>query len=907
MDPALSGEAYRTTVYEASGLTTDGRVESLRLDDFGDPLATHCVYIAFRSDYGWSPADGTIPTTLGVAMVVDNIELAGGTTLAEDFEGDDTRPAISRVDFFHNDTPFGEWARTFSHITDNDHCTENATCAWLFTDDTTPTIATDPSMAFGPGGYVIRNWLDDIIVSPWVSLVDAAGSELFMSFREFGGNAFDTSRIVRNWSVRSLTKVDNTDTPAPGDSIDCYCWASDDAFGWSSWGHRGRWNTLDSFTWNTRTFALDPFVDAACARRIQVRFRVSDWQYIETGGYPAPAPFIPGPGPYIDQVRIGRRVLAGPVFRHGIATTVAGDAFPTEIHPFIDPSTGEHHRPTTDRFGTAAFSRASDLSEFIAPGPQPYVVTGDSIAIEVTDARGAGGITRVEWYGAIVSGPHIGKAPPPYSVSSNGFFVVPADTAFLLGVPREDTWCVDLDDDYFRGGDVLLYFWFAEDAQGALSSDPEGLVATPTSVEEAETLTGGLYEVSFLPTIRWDPGYLARVAADPNGKLEPTQEELANSAQSNSILYCQLVNARRLSGDANRTSFMYTLDRLGYRGHYDVYDDAGGGNHLGGRATVEQATGYALIVQDTGTQSVRATRHPLPDGSDLLENKIDQAGWYRDWLARADQSETGTAALWFVGSRVAELHPANPLWLDMGVDLASPDVLPALGANPDVEGQTVFTFANGDSADFTSDQFTVQAACPDFPPYNGIDAAGTSVVTHRWANDTSVGDGAIVMNTNAAQSWNAIMQVPTWREIREPNSTPSAPDAEEQLMTKILNGVLPPEDIQTPDPATDVRDDTDELDALPRVTALYQNAPNPFNPTTTIRFDLAREAHVELRVYNVSGRLVHTLVNEPMERKRHQVVWDGMDNAGVPVSSGIYFYRLQTADFRDTRKMVVLR
>jgi hypothetical protein len=101
--------------------------------------------------------------------------------------------------------------------------------------------------------------------------------------------------------------------------------------------------------------------------------------------------------------------------------------------------------------------------------------------------------------------------------------------------------------------------------------------------------------------------------------------------------------------------------------------------------------------------------------------------------------------------------------------------------------------------------------------------------------------------------------------------------------------------------------DAEMIAALPTRTTLYKNAPNPLNPATTIRFDLAHDAHVELRIYNVSGRLVRTLVNGPLERKRHQVVWDGMDNAGVPVSSGIYFYRLETTDFKDTRKMVVLR
>ena len=70
---------------------------------------------------------------------------------------------------------------------------------------------------------------------------------------------------------------------------------------------------------------------------------------------------------------------------------------------------------------------------------------------------------------------------------------------------------------------------------------------------------------------------------------------------------------------------------------------------------------------------------------------------------------------------------------------------------------------------------------------------------------------------------------------------------------------------------------------------------------------MASDTHVQLRIYDVAGRLVRTLLNEPMERNRHAVVWDGLDNAGVPLSSGIYFYRLETGDFTASRKMVVLR
>lgn len=89
--------------------------------------------------------------------------------------------------------------------------------------------------------------------------------------------------------------------------------------------------------------------------------------------------------------------------------------------------------------------------------------------------------------------------------------------------------------------------------------------------------------------------------------------------------------------------------------------------------------------------------------------------------------------------------------------------------------------------------------------------------------------------------------------------------------------------------------------------ALVQNYPNPFNPTTTIRFSLARNAHVVLTIYDVRGAHVITLLDEARVPGDHRVVWDGRSDAGVRVSSGIYFYRLTAGDFRETKKMVLLK
>jgi hypothetical protein len=96
-------------------------------------------------------------------------------------------------------------------------------------------------------------------------------------------------------------------------------------------------------------------------------------------------------------------------------------------------------------------------------------------------------------------------------------------------------------------------------------------------------------------------------------------------------------------------------------------------------------------------------------------------------------------------------------------------------------------------------------------------------------------------------------------------------------------------------------------DAVPTDFALHQNVPNPFNPTTAIRFDLPEASHVTLQVFSVKGELVTTLVSETMTAGAKEVRWNGTDRQGRSVSSGVYFYRIETTGLTQTRKMVLLR
>ncbi|NOZ74530.1 MAG: T9SS type A sorting domain-containing protein [FCB group bacterium] len=96
-------------------------------------------------------------------------------------------------------------------------------------------------------------------------------------------------------------------------------------------------------------------------------------------------------------------------------------------------------------------------------------------------------------------------------------------------------------------------------------------------------------------------------------------------------------------------------------------------------------------------------------------------------------------------------------------------------------------------------------------------------------------------------------------------------------------------------------------DGIPQEFALRQNYPNPFNPITTIQYQLPYSSEVTLKVFDILGRDVITLAQGKKSSGFHSVVWDGRNNKGVPVSTGLYFYKLKAGQFVKIRKMLLLK
>ena len=94
---------------------------------------------------------------------------------------------------------------------------------------------------------------------------------------------------------------------------------------------------------------------------------------------------------------------------------------------------------------------------------------------------------------------------------------------------------------------------------------------------------------------------------------------------------------------------------------------------------------------------------------------------------------------------------------------------------------------------------------------------------------------------------------------------------------------------------------------LPLAFALYNNYPNPFNPITSFRYDLPEDGLVNITVYDMLGNVVNNLVNSNQSSGYKTVQWNATNNQGKPVSAGIYLYKIEVADFRQAKKMVLLK
>jgi len=214
--------------------------------------------------------------------------------------------------------------------------------------------------------------------------------------------------------------------------------------------------------------------------------------------------------------------------------------------------------------------------------------------------------------------------------------------------------------------------------------------------------------------------------------------------------------------------------------------------------------------------------------------------------------------------------------------------------------------------DLAADTWT-ELTPPDSPPGRFFAASAYDARSHRFL----VFGGNLGADNKTSEVWVFDLSANTWEELAVSGSPPAARDggaaayvaAEDRVIVfggaaveGLFNDVWSLEDL-APDAPTLV----ESAGILPSGFVLHQNHPNPFNPSTTIPYDLPQATQVALKVYDLLGQKVRTLVQQTQGPGPHSVVWDGKDDQENQVGSGAYLYRLQAGPFVATRKLSLIR
>lgn len=587
------------------------------------------------------------------------------------------------------------------------------------------------------------------------------------------------------------------------------------------------------------------------ARWVQVSYRITEmgWAWGYNGHDATPAP-------YFDNARVMAYDIGGPSLS-AYSEELANDGFPASGE--LDPQ------------DPGACSVRFDMARNVGYQIEGRIDPGDSVVI-----RARPGV------------PGSSLAGPPamhYRLEANPLF----DGYRTAGLPNRgtvagtaifgytDRFSYDLPDEGFLfPGDVLHYYFRAEDNLGGVSLMPADTTGFSVPSMSADPLG---YEPRFvmraLPTV---------TAIDAGGMTVPS-----------------LLMWDDAFDEQGQDEWAHALNTLGlFAGeHFDLYrtvDSYGQqGNGLGGRATLEQIAGYEHILVSCGTKDTGT----LGDGgTDPLSDPGQDVQLLDAWLRLGDRE------LLLTGNHVAsELtwSDAGAAFLDQWLGVQWLDW--SWGADGIVGLDPVVAVNDPDPVFVQAQGWGVDDGCAGRITFDEVLPTGTAVAAASWVDAQGIpiaGAAPAVVNEHAATGsrtvflpydLSRILTLPTSAKANQPASLPARAIA---LIDILAYFGAPIGGDATPS-------------RVPAGPLSVSNHPNPFNPVTRIAFDLPRAAHLSLRIYDVKGRLVETLIDEMRPAGPGVAVWTGTDHRGEPAASGVYFYRLQAADQTRFGKMMLAK
>ncbi len=536
----------------------------------------------------------------------------------------------------------------------------------------------------------------------------------------------------------------------------------------------------------------------------------------------------------------------------------------------------------------AAIDRAAYNSPTIYPGDSASITCADPVSGLLTPEPHTGFGGAVYFHLAVHPRSQPGKMTPTELeednfrwplvdstvVGSMTWYKFRCDTAFIEQAgsrtgPVPDKWCIDLNDNVFTNGDTLMFFFGAENTVGEITywSEFTGTVTdfneTAAAPMEMQILPGGGYERGvdvlyvdnfsgqgaqiFFETVfqMLDPTYRGVDRYDKRGPSSCVGNSLGRQVKN---VYQQLIPIYR--------TILWNSGNLR-------------------EGTVGDGTGDPEKADDWAVLYTFLDQHTNPN----------EAGIYfsGDDLAEEWKELTGSAALQFRDVYMPHL-------------LVTGSHVLAHGVSPLVIGEDGGIFDHG--VPLEEDTIVAYGGCPIINDFDQLQPIGSTDLEMTYGGTGLATDGAVIYfdSTNAlGNPARVVLSGFSFHSIRDdrPADIPDRADHLYNILT--ILGVLP--------------DPVDITDYPQYHWNLSQNYPNPFNPVTTISYSIKERSRVTLKIYNVAGQRVRTLVNKEQvpRQEGYSVHWRGVSDAGEPVSSGVYFYKLTARNFTQTKKMVLLK
>jgi len=848
-----AGEWEVLASYDGARTVTIDLTATLQPGEYSGPDGDQLqLRVFFASDGAWSDEDGLF--TSDGACWVDELAVTVDGVLVDHEDFDDQDPGAWQQEI---DPGVGDFAQLWLQLQDLDPCRSNRSVQVAFIDDGVVVPGTGGTecvtWCYGPGGYIVNNtgglmgegyYLHNAVESPVLDWPEGNDAIRF----DFDVYRHEELGDFGVWpGIFYQWGVRSTSDPV-NDPIGEKRWS---ARGFAIYGGPGYFRHREVVT------------DLMQPGRVQVQVRLACieygyvWGWVGTDGTPAP---------YFDNVAVLVWPYSGPALA-GRTFDLANDGFPAS--------------GALDLENLATNSVRFDMAQNIALAEHGHIDPGDSVVVNVAVVQAGAELARLpRMYVRMRANPLFNPYRAlPANFSQAGDFItgyVEGDTARSGEVVHVGRYAFDLPDTgFFYPGDVIHYFIEAGDV---LASQQRWatLPADTTGFSDFGPL--GKYNRHFvvraLPTVSSDvPGHQPEILFwDDAGDDEAFQRwRLA------------LANLGLTAGE----------------GH-DLYvtraASSGLGNGLGGRATAAQLAGYRTLVYTSGDLST----HVLGNG-DFDGDPSDDLGVLTDWLALGDRN------LLLSGNNVVRSlrYGAGPEGLAfLGTYL--PVELVAMDVKPYISGQASPTIAAvpGNGVIVRADRYVAYGGCMDLPAFDAVLATGES---ERLAEFTDLnGDpgqypyAAAVFHHDTATNARVVCLPYDLAVIRNaPGWTPPSGYAGIPARAIVLEDILdffgmgwwtPPVDAETPD--------------APLAMACY---PNPFNPTTTIALDLPRAADVRVRLYNLRGALVRVLADGRLAEGRHQLTWDGRDDDGNPVASGVYFVETRALQEVRLAKLTLVR